>query len=149
MDILDILKKDHRTVMDILDKLESSTTRAEKTRQSMFEKLKQELIPHMFAEENYFYQQILDNTTDPEQRQGVLEGIEEHQAAKTVLSDIESLSFSDERWQPDIMVLKELLKHHIKEEESNIFDAAEDVLEDLDQVGQDFISMKKEAKVSI
>ena len=149
MDIFEVLKKDHKTVLDLLDKLESSSTRAGKSRQKLFDQLKKELLPHMYAEENYFYQEILDNTSDKEQREKVLEGIEEHHAAKSVLSDIEAISFTDEHWHPDIMVLKELISHHIEEEESEIFDAAEEAIDDPEQVAEKFNAMKKEAKVSV
>ena len=45
--------------------------------------------------------------------------------------------------------LKELIEHHIEEEESEIFDVARDVIEDPNEVGQTFVSMKKEAKITI
>lgn len=147
MDIFEILKKDHRTVLDLLDKLESTSDRAGKTRQKQLELLKQELLPHMFAEENYFYQYLLDRTSDKEEREKILEGFEEHRAARSVLADVESVSFTDERWQPDIKVLKEVVKHHIDEEEREIFEIAEDIIEDTNEAAQEFESMKKETKV--
>lgn len=148
MDIFQTLKKDHQTVLEILDKLKSSSDRAGKTRQKQLEHLKQELLPHMSAEENYFYQMLLDNTSDQKQRKKIFEGIEEHKAARSVLSDCESLSFTDEKWQPDIKVLHELIKHHIEEEESEIFDIADELIEDPKQAAQKFTQMKKEAKVT-
>jgi iron-sulfur cluster repair protein YtfE (RIC family) len=147
MEIFDILKKDHRKVLEILEKLEGMSDRAGKTRQKQFTMLKQELLPHMAGEENYFYPYILDRTTDKEQRQAVLEGIEEHRAARTVLEDSEKAGVSDERWQPDIKVLKELIAHHIDEEEDTIFDAAREVIEDPEEVGKEFMAAKKHEKV--
>ena len=149
MDIFEVLKKDHETVLDLLDKLESSSSRAGKSRQKHLDQLKQELLPHMYAEENYFYQLILDNTTDKEDREKVFEGLEEHKAARTVLADIEAISATDEHWHPDIKVLKELISHHIEEEESDIFDVAEDAIDDPEEAAEKFNAMKKEAKVAI
>jgi len=149
MDIFELLKKDHRTVLEILDKLSSTTERAGKTRQRQLEQLKQELLPHMFAEENYFYPYILDRTDDKEQREKVLEGIEEHHAARGVLADLESVSVTDERWHPDLLVLKELIDHHIEEEEREIFDVAEEVIEDSSEAGKNFTKIKKEQKVHV
>jgi len=149
MDIFEILKKDHRKVLDILEKLETSSDRAGKTRKKQFAMLRQELLPHMAGEENYFYPYVLDRTTDKEQRRAVLEGIEEHRAARAVLMDSEEAGISDERWQPDISVLKELIAHHIDEEEDEIFDAAREVIEDADEVGRKFMAEKKQEKVTV
>ena len=146
MDIFEVLKKDHRAVLELLEKLESSSERAGKTRKKQFDQLKQELLPHMFAEENYFYQYLLDRTSDKQEREKIFEGIEEHRAARSVLADTESVSFTDEHWQPDIKVLKELINHHIEEEESEIFEIAEDIIEDSSEAAQQFQSMKKETK---
>ncbi len=149
MDIYEVLKKDHRKVLEILEKLEMTSDRAQKTRQKQFEMLKEELLPHMSAEENYFYPYVLDRLTDKEQRRAMFEGIEEHRAARTVLADSEQAGIADETWQPDISVLKELIAHHIDEEESEIFDAAREVIEDADHVGKTFTETKKEQAVAV
>ncbi|MBE0537955.1 MAG: hemerythrin domain-containing protein [Phycisphaerae bacterium] len=149
MDIFEMLKKDHRKVLEILEKLETSSDRASKTRQKQFTQLRQELLPHMAAEENYFYPYVLDRLSDKEQRRALFEGIEEHRAARSVLTDSEDAGVSDERWQPDIAVLKELIAHHIDEEESEIFDAAREVIEDPEEMGEKFMSHKKEQAISV
>jgi len=147
MDILETLKHDHKKVLDILDKLESTTDRALKTRKKEFEQLKMEILPHMYAEENFFYPYLLDRLSDKDQRESIFEGIEEHYAARSVLNDTQDVSFSDEHWHPDIKVLKELISHHIEEEESEIFDIAKEIVEDRSSAAEEFNRMKKEAKV--
>lgn len=149
MDIFETLKKDHETVAELLDKLESTSARAVKTRQKLFDQLRQELLPHMAAEENYFYPHLLDRTTDHEQRETILEGLEEHHCARTALTDAEEVSLTDERWLPAIKVLKELISHHIEEEESEIFDVAEELIEDADEAAKRFNAAKKEMKVTV
>ena len=149
MDIFEMLKTDHQMVMDIVDKLESTSDRAGKTRQKQFERLKDELLPHMFAEEKYFYPMILDKTSDKEERQTILQGIEEHRAARSVFKDCEDAGYTDERWKADLKVLKELLTHHIEEEESEIFEVAREVIEDPDEVGTQFRTVKHEQEVAV
>ena len=149
MDILNTLKKDHKKVLEILDKLESTSNRAGKSRQKLFEQLKEELLPHMYAEENYLYPYLLDRTSEEEQREKIMQGEEEHHAARSVLSDATKVSFSDEHWHPDIQVLRELISHHIEEEESEIFDIAEEVVEDSDEVSQKFVAMKSKSTLKV
>jgi hemerythrin-like domain-containing protein len=62
-------------------------------------------------------------------REDTLESIEEHHVAEVVLKELEKMEKSEERWGAKMSVLKELVEHHIQEEESKIFPISEKVLD--------------------
>jgi hypothetical protein len=69
----------------------------------------------MYAEEQYFYQILLDETSEQED---LYSALEEHRAAKMVLSDLTEAAEDDPRWMARLKVLKEMIEHHVEEEES-------------------------------
>jgi hemerythrin-like domain-containing protein len=104
-------------------------------------KLKRELIPHMKAEEKAFYPVLMNNGG----KEVGLEAIEEHHVAEIVLKELDKLPKNAENWDAKFKVFAELLKHHIEEEEEDVFDAAEDMLDD-DQMSQVMTSFMEEKK---
>ena len=59
-----------------------------------------------------------------EAKDQVLEGYEEHHVARLLLSELEALPVDHERWLPKLIVLREAIDHHVKEEEDQIFSDA-------------------------
>ncbi len=144
MDIFDILTADHEKVKKTLEHMEQTSTRAAKRREALLEHLNENLLPHMYAEEQFFYQILLDESSDKEV---AYQALEEHRAAKAVLTDLEEAPSDDPRWLARLKVLKELVEHHIEEEESTVFDAARSILDDerAAEVAKRFKEIKKEA----
>ena len=117
--LFDMLKQDHKEVTGMLEQaIESKDP-------SQFPKVKKMLEVHMEGEEKFFYP-ILRN----KDKEGMLEAYEEHSVGKRLLSEIEGTQRGNERCIPRIKVLKDVLDHHIEEEESEIFDEAREVLND-------------------
>ncbi len=127
MNIYDVLKSEHKEILGMVSDLKSSSPQKKNDRQQQFSKMRDDLLPHMHAEENYFYPYIMDHGG---KRQIILEGIEEHRAARSVMQDMESTPASDERWMAKLSVLGEMLEHHIEEEEKEIFKEARKVISD-------------------
>jgi hemerythrin-like domain-containing protein len=119
-----MLKKDHKEVKGILTQLEETGNKSKK-RDELFQKLKEELVPHMKAEEITFYKPLL---AKKEAREAALEGSEEHHVSEMVFKELEEMPKGQDQWAAKLSVFKELLEHHIKEEESTIFKTAEKVL---------------------
>jgi hypothetical protein len=138
MDIIQSIKKDHKEVRQMFEDLVDSKS------QSGFSELRKELIPHMKAEETMFYPLLMDG----ESREDTLEGYEEHHASELVLKELEKTSIKDERWPAKLKVLKEMVEHHIKEEESKILKSAQSELEkaELQKLGEKFESKKSELR---
>ena len=113
-----MLKKDHEEVKGILGLLKDAKESESKKREELFRKLREELVPHMKAEEITFYPPLL---AKKEARDDAMEGMEEHHVSEMVLKELEKMSKGEEQWGAKMSVLKELVEHHIKEEESKIF----------------------------
>ncbi|MGE5293849.1 MAG: hemerythrin domain-containing protein, partial [Solirubrobacterales bacterium] len=79
------------------------------------------------------------------------EAIEEHRAAKMVLSDLHEAAVDDPRWAARCKVLKELVEHHIEEEESDVFEAARQVFDEerASMAAKRFKELKKESPVEV
>lgn len=141
----DELKKDHKEVKDILEKLKSGSKTAEKTREKLFVQLKEELVPHLKAEDVTFYQALMDTKNG---REHALEAKEEHDLTTLVLRQLEETPAKDELWAAKLKVLKDLVEHHIEEEEKEIFAIAQKEMEknDFKQIMQNFQQQKEKFK---
>jgi len=63
-----------------------------------------------------------------EAREDAMEGMEEHHVSDMVLKELETMPKGEDQWGAKMAVFKELVEHHVKEEEGKIFKAAEKVL---------------------
>ncbi|RPJ37421.1 MAG: hemerythrin domain-containing protein, partial [Planctomycetaceae bacterium] len=81
MDIFEVLTTDHEKVSKILEQMQQTSNRATGRREKLLQNLGANLLPHMYAEEQYFYQILLDETAEHEDLYAALE---EHRAAKMV-----------------------------------------------------------------
>ncbi len=66
MDIFDVITADHEKVKKILEQMQHTTSKAGKRREQLLQSLTENLQPHMYAEEQYFYQVLLDETDEKE-----------------------------------------------------------------------------------
>ena len=144
-EFFEALKKDHDEVKGILEKLKESSKTAEKTREKLFVQLKQELVPHLKAEEATFYQALSSKKNG---RQHALEAKEEHDLTALVCTQMEQISPKEDVWAAKMKVLKELVEHHIEEEEEEIFEIAQEELkpEEFQQIMQNFEKEKEKIK---
>jgi hemerythrin-like domain-containing protein len=142
------LKKDHQEVKDILEKLKTGSKTAEKTREKLFIQLKQELVPHLKAEEATFYQALMGSKNG---KQHALEGKEEHDLTILVCKQLEETPAKEDIWAAKLKVLKDLVEHHIREEEQEIFQIAQkEIKEDrFKEIRQNFQSEKERIKGEI
>lgn len=118
-DILDTLKKDHDEVAEMLKQLVASDRGAE--RKALLKQIKQALVPHLRAEEKVVYNAIY-GLKDKELKQDSSEGYMEHQLGDVMLATLEKI---DNAMSPEFAagakVLKELVTHHVEEEEKNVW----------------------------
>ena len=147
MNAFTLLKQDHQTVADLLEKIDKTTERALKTREELFTRLKTELDIHAKIEETVFYPAI---ENEEETRDITLEAFEEHRLVKQLLSELESMSKDSEEWTAKFTVLKENVEHHVEEEEGEMFPKAKKVLakEDQETLGARLEEAKNEQKAA-
>jgi hemerythrin-like domain-containing protein len=148
MDAFELLKKDHKKVSGIFEKLDTTTERGVKTREELFTQLKQELDVHSQIEETVLYP-ILKLAKETEDI--TLEAYEEHNVVKQLLSELDALSKDDETWGAKFTVLKENVEHHVEEEEGEMFKKARKVLsqEQIDELGAQLEAAKQEEKKAL
>jgi hemerythrin superfamily protein len=118
-DALQVLIDDHRTVEQLFGRFESSGPRANKSRGDIASRVIQELSVHASIEETAFYPAIrqVEGLEDE-----VLEALEEHHVVKLVLNELEKMNPTDERFQAKFTVMMENVRHHVEEEENEMFD---------------------------
>jgi len=146
MNAIDLLVSDHRTVEKLLEELTQTTPRAVKTREQLVQKIGALLKAHTMIEEEIFYP-AFKQAGDKEEAKMYFEALEEHRAAgELVLPDLLQTDPSGEQFSGRAKVLKELILHHAKEEEHDMFPAAKKLLDQdqLKQLGEQMSQRKQE-----
>jgi hemerythrin superfamily protein len=118
-DILDTLKKEHDEVKALLLDLQEAETPS--ARRALVRKIKMALVPHTKAEEKVVYDAVLALRDKDAQTDGH-EGYLEHEWASKTLQRLDSITNANSpQHKAAGKVLKELVEHHISEEESSIW----------------------------
>ncbi len=148
MNAFELLKKDHKKVSGIFEKLDATTERGVKTREELFTQLKQELDVHTRIEEEILYP-VLKEAKETEDL--TLEAYEEHHVVKQLLAELDELPKDDETWGAKLTVLKENVEHHVEEEEGELFDGAREVLsrEQIEELGTRMEEAKLQQKKAL
>lgn len=121
MNAIDMLIEDHERVKDLLTRLTESTERAVKTRTELLQKLEMEVTIHTELEEQILYPAYKE-AGGKEELKMYHEAKEEHRAVDSlVLPDLKATDPSTVQFSGRVKVCKELLEHHIEEEESEMF----------------------------
>lgn len=150
MNIVEMLKEDHREAEDLIEQLESIDTDLDDDEevgtgempQDIFNQLKKALTLHTQAEEQIIYPAMKQF---PETADLIPEAIEEHQQVDQLLEEMAQLSPTDDEFQEKLEELKEDLLHHIEEEEDELFPKAEELCgeERLEEMGRQMQALKQ------
>lgn len=126
MKATDLLKQQHRTVEALFAKIEAGEPEALKD-------LASALAAHMAIEHELFYPVSREIDED-----AILEAFEEHAIAETSLKRALATDPDDETFDARVKVLKELILHHVEEEEGELFPQVEKEIEadELEALGQ-------------
>ena len=126
MKATDLLKQQHRTVEALFAKIEAGEPEALKD-------LASALAAHMAIEHEFFYPKSREVDED-----AILEAFEEHAIAETALKRALATDTEDESFDARIKVLKELIEHHVEEEEGELLPQVEQEIEadELEALGQ-------------
>jgi len=146
-DILDTLQSEHDEVRDLLGKLVRSENGREQN--SLLAKIKAALVPHTKAEEKVVYDAVLALKGTPAKVDGN-EGYIEHGLASETLKKLDKLTANTPEFKAAAKVLKELVDHHVEEEERNIWSRVRENFSDEQRarMNRDFLAAKKRVKVA-
>jgi hemerythrin-like domain-containing protein len=129
MNIIDLLKQQHEEAKSILERLMNEDDKKEA--KGLVAQIGKALRLHMMIEEKLVYPAAARAFKgDEEEEDEVLEAFEEHATARRTLEIFEKTPVSDKRFTVRAKVLKELLEHHIEEEEKEMFPDLEKELGD-------------------
>jgi hemerythrin superfamily protein len=134
MDAIALLMRDHREVEMLFKEFERLTERAQKSKGKVVTRIIRELAIHAAIEEMLFYPAVRTAGLKAASRVGesaadtVLESLEEHHIVKWTLSELEKMSPSDERYDAKVKVLMESVRHHVEEEQEELFPKARKLL---------------------
>lgn len=141
---LRVLKDDHRTVERLFSQFEQLGERAHKAQQDVVERVIRELSIHASIEETVFYPAIRTALT---QQDLVLEALEEHHLVKLSLAELDGMDPAAERYVAKMTVLMEMVRHHVEEEEDDLFPKVRQAMSrtELDQLGAALLEAKRTA----
>jgi hemerythrin superfamily protein len=143
--IYDAIKNDHRTILQILERIEETSENAHKKRRELLDKFEAALLPHSRAEEKVLYDTLKDiNETEDL----ALEAYEEHNAIEQLLRELKVIQTDDRRWMAKFEVLKGNTEQHIEEEEEEIFAEARALLaeDEAEMMTDAYLNLKKEVE---
>ena len=146
LDALELMRSDHREVDALFEQALGKDTPAAQ-RRGAIAKIVEALTVHARMEEAIFYP-ALRKAGRAEERDSVLEAAEEHAIVKELIAKIERSTGRDETLNAKVTVLKELVHHHVREEEGTIFDEARRVLgkDRLERLGAEMQRFKKRSQ---
>ena len=119
MDAISLLEGDHRDVERLFKRFENTSDRALVERRRIVDEIIRALSVHAEIEETVFYPAV--RRAVPPSEEMVLESLEEHHVVKWVLSELEGMPADAERFEAKVTVLIESVRHHVQEEESDLF----------------------------
>lgn len=123
MDIYAYLKLDHEHVAQLFSQFENaeSVTR----RKQIVAMITQELLVHAYSEQETFYKAL---TQHLDTRDEAMHGKKEHHEIEAQIDSIIHSKYLGASWIKKVKRLKEIVEHHVNEEEGKIFRSAQEVI---------------------
>lgn len=141
--ILNDLHEDHEEVSSLIEQM--IKTEDNKERGEIFNEMMSKLLAHSHAEQGVLYKKM-EKAEDEKSRSFAFEGENEHQLVEQQLQQMaRARNKASEQWTAQATVLKELVSHHVREEEKTGFSCARSEFdaEALEKMGDQFRKQKE------
>ena len=138
-DAIGLLRADHELVSGLFAQYEKA--RATPKKLELVAKICAELTVHAQVEEEIFYPAVKQALKDKEL---IPEATVEHATLKELIAQVEDVQPDGEMFDAKIKVLSEYVKHHVKEEETEIFPKAKATKLDMAELGTQLAGRKQE-----
>ena len=142
-DAIKLLKADHDEVEQLFAQYEKQKDKNGGQKGELIEKICTALTVHAQIEEDIFYpaaRHALDEGGDD-----LLDEAEvEHASIKSLVEQLQAMGAEDELCDAKVKVLSEYVKHHVKEEEGEMFPKVKKTDLDLDALGSELAERKSE-----
>lgn len=138
MDPIQLLKQQHEEIKALLSRVEEMSGEPADACTRVAHQAIDKLAIHAELEEAYLYPTVKQAVQEDENREMVLEAYEEHHVAKVLIAEIKQSSAENENFLAKCIVLREIIEHHIEDEEAALFPLAQTCLGDarLDRLGE-------------
>jgi hemerythrin superfamily protein len=142
---LELLKRDHQEVDKLFKQYEEIKDGAESSaKEELVAQICDALTIHATIEEAIFYP-AARQALPQEQGQDLLdEAAVEHQTLKDIIGRLEMAPTSDPLYDAGVKVLSEYVKHHVREEETELFPKVRSSDMDLQAIGQQLEERKQQ-----
>ena len=140
-DAISVLKADHERVEQAFRQFEKLDRHDTEACRRLALQVCEALKVHTAVEEDIFYPALRDTLDDEE----ILnEAAVEHETASMLIEQLENMDADDPNYHATFTVLGEYVRHHIREEESEIFARARKSDIDLEALGARMHARKEE-----
>lgn len=136
-DAIAMLKADHAKVEAMFERFEN--LRGADRKEKLVAEICSELEVHMVLEEEIFYPAVREAIGDDDLMH---EATVEHMSAKDLIAQLRGMSAEDDLYDAKVTVLGEYIKHHVKEEHSEMFPQARSSGVDLKAVADEMRERK-------
>lgn len=145
-DAIDLLLDDHKRVQKLFSDFEDVDRDDAEAVQELVETACMELQIHSILEEEIFYPAVRAQVDDEDRdNQDLLNEAEvEHETVDDIIAKLQELEPDDAMYAAYFNVLAEYVKHHVGEEERELFPAARTMDIDLQQLGEDMHTRREE-----
>jgi hemerythrin superfamily protein len=142
MSAIELLKSDHDEVEKMFEEYEDGKEDADaQSKEELVEAICKALEVHAQLEEELFYPAF----REVEDMEDLLdEAAVEHETVKMLVAQLEASTPDDMLYDARVTVLSEYVKHHVREEEGEIFPKARSSTVDLEDLGRVMMSRKEE-----
>ncbi|MCU7373431.1 hemerythrin domain-containing protein [Paucibacter sp. O1-1] len=134
-----LLRADHKRVSELFASYEKSRSVA--TKKQLVAQICTELSVHAQVEEEIFYPAVKKALKD---KVLVPEATVEHASLKALIAQVEGIEPDGEMFDAKIKVLSEFVKHHVKEEQGEMFPKAKSTDLDMEALGAELAARKTE-----
>jgi hemerythrin superfamily protein len=139
-DAITLLRADHKEVNDLFDEYEKTKSVIKKKK--IVAEICTALTVHAQIEEEIFYPAFKQALKDKEL---IPEATVEHATLKELIAQVEDVEPDGEMYDAKIKVMSEYVKHHVKEEQNEIFPKAKSATKlDLFELGAQLLQRKEE-----
>jgi len=141
-DVRAMMKNDHDEIKDLLGGMVDG--QQGRSRMQLLDKLKSLLVAHSRAEEKVVYDAMIGARAKQDVRVLAEEGYVEHGVVDDLLVRISRLDAGKGLWLAHAKVIREMLEHHIDEEQNQVFAQLGDLFsrDELAAMGQEFLRRK-------
>ncbi len=140
-DAVSMLMEDHKKVQKLFRDFEKAHDKQDDAAcKEIAEHVCAELEVHTTLEEELFYPAAREALGEDEEL--VDEAEIEHQSAKDLIAELRAMDAADQKFAPTFTVLAEYVRHHIKEEEGEMFPRVKKAKVDVASLGQEMAARK-------